>query len=376
MPAAPTSITRHFAALTDPRADQGKDHLLLDLLTIALCAVICGADSFVEMEQFGTAKREWFATFLALPNGIPSHDTFGRVFAALDPDQFGRCFLAWVRAALPAGDAAVIAVDGKTARRSHDRGAGKAAIHMVSAWASASGITLAQVATDAKSNEITAIPVLLDLLALDGCVVTLDAMGCQTAIAAQIIAQGGDYVLALKENHADLHHEVAHLFADADTTGGDDYEQQDAQTLDGGHGRVERRRYRVLRDARTLAHLDPDSRWTGLRAVGRVIAERRVGGVATRETRYYLTSLTDARRFGRAARAHWGIENGLHWVLDVAFREDESRVRVGASATNFAVLRRLALNLLKAERTAKVGIKAKRLKAGWDERYLLAVLAA
>jgi predicted transposase YbfD/YdcC len=367
---------RHFAALSDPRAERGKDHLLLDILTIALCAVICGADSFVEMEQFGNAKRAWFATFLDLPNGVPSHDTFGRVFAALDPDEFGRCFLTWVRAALPAVDTTVVAVDGKTARRSHDRGAGKAALHMVSAWASASGITLAQVATDAKGNEIAAIPALLDLLALDGCAVTLDAMGCQTAIAAQIIAQGGDYALALKENHADLYREVAHLFADADATDGADYEQERAETLDGGHGRVELRRYDVLRDARTLAHLDPDGRWEGLRAVGRVVAERRGAGSATRETRYYLTSLADARRFGRAVRAHWGIENGLHWVLDVAFREDESRARVGASAANFAALRRLALNLLKAERTAKVGIKAKRLKAGWDERYLLQVLAA
>jgi predicted transposase YbfD/YdcC len=182
-----------------------------------------------------------------------------------------------VRTALPA-EATVIAVDGKTARRSHDRGAGKAAVHLVSAWASASGITLAQVATDAKSNEITAIPALLDLLALDGCAVTLDAMGCQTAIAAQIVARGGDYVLALKGNHADLHDEVVHLFADADATGGEDYEHESAETLDGGHGRVERRRYRVLRDARTLAHLDPDGEWERLRAVGRVVAERRVGG--------------------------------------------------------------------------------------------------
>ena len=197
MPAMPTSITHVFAALPNPRIERTKDHHLLDLLTIALCAVVCGADSFVEIEHFGNAKREWFATFLALPHGVPSHDTFGRVFAALDPDQFSRCFLDWVRATVPHPDGQVIAVDGKTARRSHNRGAGKAALHMVSAWASDSGIVLGQIATDAKSNEITAIPALLDLLRLDGCVVTVDALGCQTAIARQITQQGGDYVLAL-----------------------------------------------------------------------------------------------------------------------------------------------------------------------------------
>jgi predicted transposase YbfD/YdcC len=375
MPTVPTSITDHFATLPDPRVDRTKNHHLLDILTIALCAVVCGADSFVEIEHFGNAKREWFATFLALPHGIPSHDTFGRVFAALDPDQFSRCFLDWVRATVPHPDGEIIAVDGKTARRSHDRGAGKAALHMVSAWASDSGMVLGQVATDDKSNEITAIPALLALLRLDGCVVTVDALGCQTAIARQITRQGGDYVLALKANHPELRRETAHLFADAHTTAFADYTAGTAITVDGGHGRVEVRRYATLSDPATLAHLDPDREWAGLRAVGVVEAECRTQGGVTRETRYYLTSLPNAEEFGRAVRAHWGVENGLHWVLDVAFREDECRVRVGAAAQNFAVLRHLALNLLKAERSVKIGIKAKRLKAGWDEPYLLKVLA-
>ncbi len=379
MPALPTSITSSFATLSDPRANQGKDHLLLDLLTIALCAVICGADSFVEMEQFGNAKREWLDTFLDLPNGIPSHDTFGRVFAALDPDQFHACFLAWVRAAMTVTDGAVIACDGKTVRRSHDRGAGKAAVHMVSAWASENRLVLGQIAVDEKSNEMTALPALLDLLMLKGCIVTIDAMGCQTAIAQTIIDREADYVLALKENHDTIYHEVQHLFADAHATSFADYDHDAAETVDGGHGRVEVRRYWTISDPVTLAHLDADKEWAGLRSIGMVEATRREKGGAgkvTRETRYYLTSLTDAATFGRAVRAHWGIENGLHWVLDIAFREDESRARQGASAANLVVLRHIAVNLLKKEQTAKVGIKNKRLKAGWDERYLLKVLAA
>jgi len=372
-------IIEHFAALTDPRVDRTKEHHLLAILTIALCAVISGADEWVAMAEYGAAKREWFATFLDLPNGIPSHDTFGRVFAALDPDEFERCFLAWVQAAVAQTAGAVIAVDGKTARRSHDRGAGKAAIHMVSAWASANRLVLGQVATDAKSNEITAIPALLDLLLLNGCIVTIDAMGCQREIATQLVEQGADYVLALKENQADLYHEAIQLFADAVATDFADYEHDAAQTLDGGHGRVELRRYWTISDAATIAHLDPDGTRAGLRAIGKVAAERREkgkgeAGTVTRETRYYLTSLTDAGVFGRAVRAHWGIENGLHWVLDIAFREDESRARIGASAENLVVLRHIALNLLKQERSAKVGIKNKRLKAGWDEGYLLKIL--
>jgi predicted transposase YbfD/YdcC len=250
---------------------------------------------------------------------------------------------------------------------------------MVSAWASANRLVLGQRATDAKSNEITAIPALLDLLLLKGCIVTIDAMGCQTEIAARIVDKGADYVRALEENQEGLYHETVHLFADAAQTEFADYTHDTAQTLDGGHGRVEIRRYWTISDAATIAHLDPEGAWAGLRAIGKVEAERRekgkgAAGKVTRETRYYLTSLVDAKEFGRAVREHWGIENGLHWVLDIAFREDESRARAGASAENLVVLRHIAMNLLKQERSAKVGIKNKRLKAAWDERYLLKVL--
>lgn len=356
------SLAAHFVPLSDPRHEQGKEHRLLDILLIAVCAVICGADSWVEIAQFGKAKQEWLAGFLALPNGIPSHDTFGRVFAALDGAQFPQCFLSWVRETVVQTDGQVIAIDGKTARRSHDRGVGKAAIHLVSAWASENHLVLGQVKTDAKSNEITAIPALLDLLLVKGCIVTLDAMGCQTAIARQIVVQGGEYVLALKENQAEIYHEAVHPFTYGRETDFVDYQWDAVETVDGGHGRVEVRRCWTISDAETLAHVDADGEWAGLRALAMVEAERRMGGTVTREARYYLTSLTAAKAVEHAVRAHSGIENRLHWILDMAFREDECRVRVGQAAENFAVLRHLALNLLKGERTAKVGVKAKRLK--------------
>ncbi len=376
MPESPcATLTEHFASLTDPRSDHTKRHLLLDILTIALCAILSGADEWVAMEAYGKAKQEWLETFLPLPNGIPSHDTFGRVFAALDPEQFEACFLAWVQSAVALTAGAVIACDGKTVRRSHDAGAGKAPVHMVSAWVSAQQLVLGQRAVDEKSNEITAIPVLLDVLMLNGCIVTIDAMGCQTKIAATIVEKEADYVLALKENHDTVYHAVVRVFADAEATGFADYDADRAEQMDSGHGRGEVRRAWTLSDPATLALIDPDGQWAALRSIGMVEAERRVQGTVTRERRYYLTSLRDAATFGRAVRAHWGIENGLHWVLDIAFREDESRARAGASATNLVVLRHIALNLLKKERTAKVGIKNKRLKAAWDERYLLKVLA-
>lgn len=363
-------IATHFADLPDPRIDRCKRHDLLAIITIALCAVICGADSWVEVERFGCAKRTWLETLMPLPGGIPSHDTFGRVFAALDPAAFEQRFLGWVQALVGGTDGAVIAIDGKTARRSHDRAHAREPLHLVSAWAAANHVVLGQVATADHSNEITAIPTLLAALALEGAIVTIDAMGCQTAIARQIVADGGDYVLALKANQETLHDLVAHHFALSD---GDDGQR----TVDKDHGRLEIRTCRATDDPAVLHWLDPHRAWCGLRSIAAVTGERRIGDQTTVETRYYLTSLpADAARIGQTVRAHWGIENGLHWVLDVAFREDESRVRTGHAAENLALLRRLALTLLTRDTTAKVGIKAKRLMCGWDETYLAQVLSA
>ena len=369
-----TSITAHFAALPDPRVERTKEHQLLDIMTIALCAIICGADSWVDVETFGREKRAWLGTFLALPSGIPSHDTFGRVFARLDPEAFGHCFLAWVRAVAPETAGQVVALDGKTVRRSHDRANGKAALHLVSAWASASGLVLGQVAVDDKSNEITAIPALLRLLDLAGCTVTIDALGCQTAIAAQSVAQGGDYALALKDNHPTLHAEVREAFAHARATAFADYApgtHDAARTVDRDHGRLEIRRHWTLRDPHLLAYLDPAGTWVGLRAIGLVEAERHVGDTVTVEQRHYLLSGDgDAATFGRAVRSHWGVENRVHWVLDVTFREDDCRMRAGHGAQNLAVLRHCALNLLRQERTVTGSLPTKRFKAAVNEDYL------
>jgi predicted transposase YbfD/YdcC len=377
--AALVRLRDRFAAVDDPRVERTKDHLLLDIIVMAICAVICGADAWTEIEQFGLDKHDFFQRFLLLPGGIPSHDTFSRVFARIQPAQFETCFAAWVRDVVQLAAGQVVALDGKALRHSADKApAGKAAIHMVSAWASANGagLVLAQRKVDEKSNEITAIPLLLQVLDLAGCIVTIDAMGTQTAIAAAIVAQDADYVLALKGNQGRLERGAHEMFAHAQRTHFQGITSQQTQTLEKGHGRVERRRYWLVTDPRWLDYVNEEERWVGLAGLGMVEAERRIGGRVSKEVRYYITSLTDIQEFARGVRTHWGIENGLHWVLDVAFREDESRARADHSGENLAVLRHIALNLLKAEQTAKVGVHGKRLKAGWSDAYLLKVLQA
>lgn len=373
-----TSVSEHFATLTDPRRDHTKEHQLLDIVAITLCAVICGADDWVNVATFGRVKEDWLRTFLALPGGIPSHDTFGRVFALLDPDEFRRCFLSWAQAVVGPPGEQVVAIDGKTLRRSYDRRGGKGALHLVSAWATANGLVIGQVATDAKSNEITAIPALLQLLALEGTTITIDAMGCQTAIAQQIVEQGADYVLALKDNHPLLHERVRLAFADASAAVGTTLPLADLKphtTWDKGHGRVEQRRCLAIGDPDYLAFIDPEGAWPNLRSVVLIESTRRIGTTVTTEARHYLSSLpADATALNAAIRSHWGIENRLHWVLDVVFREDDSRVRVGHAPENLAIIRHFALNLLRQESSRRASLATKRLCAALDDTYLRAVL--
>lgn len=370
-------IQRYFADLPDPRIERTKRHQLLDIITIAVCAVIAGADSYVDIEHYGHARHDWFATFLTLPNGIPSHDTFGRVFARLDPVAFAGCFLAWVQAILPRPAGEVVAIDGKVARRSHDRGAERPPIDLVSAWATERQLVLGQLAVDDHSNEIPAVPALLALLDVDGAVVTLDALHCQTETAATIRTGGADYVLALKGNQPAARNAVETFFAEALREDWRDVAHEHLVTEDAGHGRLETRRYWTTTDADLIAYLNPDGDpWPDLGCVGMVVRERTTAASTSRETSYYLSSLdgtVDA--LAAAVRGHWGIENTQHWVLDIAFREDESRVRVGHGAENLAVLRRMALNLIRLDRSRKGSVHTKRLKAGWDHDYLLHLLS-
>jgi len=367
------SILEHFAEVDDPRVEYLVEHQLIDIITIALCAIIAGADNWTEVAQFGREKRVWLAGFLSLPHGIPSHDTFGRVFAKLDPEQFQNSFLKWVQAVFEVTGGQVIPIDGKKVRRSHDRANDQQAIWMVSAWAAENELVLGQVKVDDKSNEITAIPKLLRLLELSGCIVTIDAMGCQKEIAAQIVAGGADYILALKGNHSSLLDDVQGLFAYAAETNYSDCDYH--KSIDKGHGRIE------IRECWTTSHPDYSpflrnaSDWINLSTLVMVRAERRQADKTSVEVRYYLSSLeSKADKHLQAIRTHWTIENQLHWVLDVAFDEDRCRVRKEHAAQNFSILRHCALNLLKQETSAKCGIQAKRKKAGWSNDYLLKVL--
>jgi predicted transposase YbfD/YdcC len=369
-----TTIEQYFGDVPDPRTGPAKLHVLLDILTIVLLAVICGADDWVAVHDFGVAREEWLKTFLSLPHGIPSHDTFGRVFALLRPEELQRRYLAWIQhvAKLAAGEH--VALDGKALRGSADARWGQEALVMLSAYASAAGLVVAQVAVPADTNEIAVLPELLKLLGLSGCVVTVDAAHCQTENARLITAQGGDYVFALKANQADLFERVAYTFEHTD------YQLARPSrhtTVEKGHGRVERRQYAVITAPDYLAYFDPDQRWEQLKSVIRVERQRTIGEVSEHKVHYYIASLAaEARVVAGYIRSHWDIENKEHWLLDVTFHEDGNRARAGFEPENLALLRHLALNLLKHETTLKRSIKGKRFTAALDQAYLLKVLQA
>lgn len=368
---ASARLADHFSDLTDPRRRK-TTYPLLNVVTIAVCAVLCGADEFTAIAQFGQARKDWFAKFLDLSAGIPSHDRFNAILGALRPAEFERCLLKWITDLHEISDGQIVAIDGKTLRRSYDAASSKSAIHMVGAWASANQITLGQLAVDDKSNEITAIPKLLQMLELSGCWVTIDAMGCQTEIAAAIVEREADYVLAVKGNQPTLHAGIQDFFSEHLE---DDFARtkvRRCKTKSRGHGRVETREYFVCPVPDDL----PDApRWQGLKAIGLAITRCLRDGRESDEARYYILSkYPSGKRFAEAVRGHWGIENKLHWQLDVTFGEDQSRLRAGHAAENFGTLRRTALSLLKNETTAKVGVKTKRLLAGWNESYLEQVL--
>lgn len=370
------TITEHFGSVQDPRIERSKEHKLIDIISISICAVICGAEGWVDIENFGKSKLAWLKTFLELPNGIPSHDTFGRVFSLIAPEEFQESFHSWVQSIHELTNGQIVAIDGKQLRGSKDSFLGKRAIYMVSAWAEANELVLGQRKVDAKSNEITAIPELLKILDISGCIVTIDAIGTQTKIAKAIIDSGADYLLSVKENQGHLYEDIAWLF---------EYDQRNkfkhgsydhAKTVNKGHGRIEIRECWSISDPEYLQSLKGVSKWKGLRSIAMVTATRMTDKKTTVKNRYYISSLpSKVEQLLHVARRHWSIENELHWVLDVALKEDHSRIRKEYAPENFAVLRQLAVSLLKQEKTAKGGIHAKQLQAAWNEDYLLKVLS-
>ena len=362
---SPENLIEHFSKLEDPRVDRNKKHELIDVIVLCVCAVVSGAEGWSDIEEFGRTKLEWLRRYVPLANGVPVDDTIARIISALSVRGFQECFMSWMEDVVKLSGGEIIAVDGKTHRRSHDRKRGMKALHMVSAWACGNGVVLGQVKTEEKSNEITAVPELLDKLELSGCIVTLDAMGCQRAIAKQVKEGGGDYVLGVKRNQKQLDREVRQYF---DAAREKDFECDGIQsevTAGDGHGRVEYRSYYLSTDLSSLPGVE---KWHGLRAIGMVESERYSGGRIGIEQRYFITSLEDVKPFRQAVRSHWGIENELHWRLDVTFREDESRIRRGNAPHNMGVIRHVALNLLKREPT-KISVRKKRMRAALNDGF-------
>jgi predicted transposase YbfD/YdcC len=365
------TFIEHFSDLKDPRDDKNKKHQLMDIVFLVIAGVISGAEGWEAIETFGEEKLEWLRKYFLFANGVPSHDCIRMVMISLSPKALQGCFARWMQAMVEVANGEVVAIDGQTLRRSFDRAEGLGAIHMVSAWAKRNGVSLGQVKTDEKSNEITAIPALLALLELRGCIVTLDAMGCQREIAEKIREQGADYVLAVKKNQKELHQALEDYFETAEGAGYRAVPLERLEEVDSGHGRVEVRRYQLVPDLRTLPKPE---QWKDLQGIARVEGERHLGDRVSTEVRYYITSFgQDVGRLAEAVRGHWGIENSLHWVLDVTFQEDDSRLRSGYGAENFAVIRHIALNLLKRE-PSKGSLKRKRYKAALSNEFRSNVL--
>jgi predicted transposase YbfD/YdcC len=373
----PTRDTLEFFApffenLTDPRMERTKRHSLLEIIILAVCGTLGNANGWADIERYGKTKLSFFRTFLELPHGIPSHDTFGRVFALLDPAALMACIQQWLDALGTAVAGEVVAIDGKTLRGSFDTAAGKNPLHLVSAWACEARLTLGQVAVDAKSNEITAIPLLVELLDIKDCTVTIDAMGCQKDIASAIRAREADYVLAVKNNQPTLYQAIQEAFVAHAENDYLDPLLKRLKTVERGHGRKETREYFI---ASAPAELVREGEWKDLCSIGMVCRTRVIDGEETNEIVYYISSLpAKVKQFAKAVRSHWGIENRLHWSLDVIFAEDQSRVRKDHSPLNLSMLRRLALSILRKDTSIKDNLRGKRLRAGWDDEVLLKIL--
>jgi predicted transposase YbfD/YdcC len=367
------SIADYFGGIEDPRIDRRKQHKLIDIITIAICAVVCGAETWVDMEVYGKAKFSWLNEFLELRNGIPSHDTFARVFAVIKPEEFQQCFMSWVQGVRRKTEQEIIAFDGKQSRNSGDKNNGKRAINMVSALAIENRLVLGQRKVEGKSNEITALPELIEILDLAGCIVTIDAMGCQTKIVEKIVEKEADYVIALKKNQGNLCDEVRQIFKEAIAGKFEGFKASSHSTREFNKGREEIRNYLIISDVKAL--INSSEKWVNLESIGLVESVRIVNGKTSVETRYFITSLdNNVELFAKSVRGHWGIENSLHWILDVAMREDKSRIRKDNAPANFAMLRHIAVNVLRQNKSKKFGVRSKQFLAAIDESYMNEIL--